>query len=223
MKTLLAAFFINASLPMVAPAAVGDVINVQFMAYPDGIYTGTGAAGGGSAWNQFSHDSGVALHNLFTSTRVDSTVDFAATYLSGFFGGLSGSSAGALLGNGLYGTAAFTFSDLNLSDTYALYFYVSNKAAGPTQVSVTTPGGGTQTPFDVTIRSSFVLDGNYVVFSGLTPDASGRISGGVAGDWTGLNGLQLVTTGVPEPGTAFLLSFGIFCSVGVRRRAPRGR
>ena len=223
MKLCLSTFACLAFLSLSGFAAIGDVTNIQFKAGTDGLYSGSGVAGGSTLWNPFTGSSGTSMLDLPTSDGTASSVDFTATYMSRFGGATTSStSASVLLRNGLYGTVSFTFSDLNPLDTFSLYVYVGNKAETVTTVSITTPGGGSQTPSPVMNQSSFAIDNNYVVFSGLTPDASRQLSGSVTSSWTALNGLQLQTTGIPEPGSAMLLGGGLLLLLGgkpMRRNA----
>lgn len=205
-------FLILAFVAICGQAHAQIIVNVK---YGDNVYNGSGAAGGGTSWNYFSGSSGSSLLNLATSTGTTTVIDISTTFASSFGGNMIvGSTPSKLFGSGKYGPYTFTIGDLDLSKTYNLYLYVYNKSNESTTIDISTPGGSSATPSPTNISSSFALNQNYVVFTGLTPNGSGQIIGSVSGAWTGLNGLQLQV--IPEPSTGVLVFSGMLLMVAIR-------
>lgn len=116
--------------------------------------------------------------------------------------------------------------------TYSLYLYGQNYDATRGASFNITGGGGTAvggitSTLNTGNKTSFVLGDNYVEFTGVTPNASGDISGtwsGVTNPTSGLtgegdfNGLQLVSLTAPEPSTLALAGLGTGLLALRRRR-----
>jgi hypothetical protein len=102
-------------------------------------------------------------------------------------------------------TATFTLSGLNDRATYDLYLYSQNggHSNGITTFNIGAASAVVDNVTNATAnRLGFVLGGNYVKFTGLTP-TSGSITGSFNNN---LNAIQLVLTSValPEPTAALL-------------------
>lgn len=121
----------------------------------------------------------------------------------------------------------FSINNLTPFQEYDLYLYSQN-AGYNNQTTKFTFGANVQTIANSNAAgglSSFVLNGNYVLFSGLFADNLGTISGSFVSDETNnfatLNGFQLVevpTPPAPEPTSALLLGSGMLCLLMRRRR-----
>jgi hypothetical protein len=179
-----------------------------------------------------------------TSAGTHSPVTLSLTY-----GGDNGSQNGVTQGtpSAILSVAAltpnattpgtFTLSNVP-AGTYDLVLYGANydgtRGAAFTVSSGTPVGGFTSTTNPNATPNgpltSFVLGGDYVEFTGVTPDVNGNITGtwgAVSNPISGLsgegdfNGLQLQLTSVPEPTSlAFCLLGGLgLARLGFRRRA----
>ena len=114
----------------------------------------------------------------------------------------------------------FTFSGLPVNTGYTLYLYSINGGAGDNGTTTFTIGTSTQTaanasPLD---DSQFILNDNYVIFTGST-GAAGAITGnffGVNSKTAGyLDGAQLDT---PEPAVLALMGIGGVALLLIRRK-----
>jgi PEP-CTERM motif len=215
-----------------------------------GAYTGTTV---NDFWNGFGLEtSGNTPYPssglLSDSTGTPTTISYSINY-SGNSGGLylnpplvQNGQPGFLLGEAANSGGSGSFGTLTLDNvaagSYDLYLYGANydgdrgavfTVSNGTGGAPTAVGGYTQTINPNTSGGSgplttFTLGGDYVEFTGVTPDASGNIditwtqgandnSGGGEGDF---NGMSLVA--VPEPSALAFLGLGIAGLIVARRR-----
>jgi hypothetical protein len=212
-----------------------------------------GLPGNPYAWWSGNTTSGA---NLFSPTNSGATnvgnATSAGTHtpvtLSLTYGGDNGSTVGSVQGtpSQIFSEAAltpnattpgtFTLSNVP-AGTYNLFLYGANydgnRGAAFTVSSGTPVGGFTATtnPGNQSPLNSFILGGDYVEFTGVTPDGSGNITGtwgAVSNPITGFsgegdfNGLQLQFVPVPEPSSlAFCLVGGAGGLMQIIRRRRR--
>jgi hypothetical protein len=211
-------------------------------------YTGTGAAlGSGTYWNQIQQTQdgtgnySASLNSLLasdgtTSSGINVSVEYSRTYNDG------GTAAGNLLGSWFQaddsvnggGVARVVISGLAAGTTYDLYTYGINGGftGRGTRFIINnnnwtggTPDGPSFNWLQTTgaSASSFQEGANYVTFSGVQ-SFNGNIEFYIGANPTGgndqgpFNGLQLVTTAIPEPSTYALVLGGIATLLLIRRR-----
>lgn len=189
---------------------------------PAGLYTRSGAApdNGGTTWNDVLGDNGTS-GALVTSTGL-ATVKPVTVTLSGVTAAVDGSDfqhagfAPALLND--YAcvntrsatTGTVSIAGLSAGGRYDLYLYSQNQGNASSTTVFNFPGSGTKTSTTtgnaVAANAGFTQDVNYVVYTGITADSSGIISGtfttGRPDEDNGvLNGFQLVgdLAVVPKP------------------------
>ncbi len=221
-----AAFF-----PVAPTQAV--VVNVDIQNNGSTLYTDTAVAPDpGTNWNGFNVTGGTffqSLSNLVSSTGTPTGDSFTMSCPGSFnpqgYPAQIGTPAAAssLLNNYVWtgagyntgGEISFAIGGLTPGQQYDLYLYSQNAGQannGSTRFTVTDPLLGTITADDITAGnvSSFAQNVNYVLFSSLTADNSGDISGSLGvltgGNYAYLNGFQLAT--VPEPGAVMLFGIG---------------
>jgi hypothetical protein len=211
-----------------------------------------GLPGNPYAWHNGTTASGT---NLFSPTNSGATNVGNATSagtlspvtISMTYGGDNGATAGTSQGtpSQIFSAAAltpnattpgtFTLSNVP-AGTYNLFLYGANydgNRGAAFTVSSGTPLGGfssTTNPGGGPLQT-FVLGGDYVEFTGVTPDGSGNITGtwgAVSNPITGFsgegdfNGLQLQFVPVPEPSSlAFCLVGGVGGLMRIMRRRRR--
>ena len=114
--------------------------------------------------------------------------------------------------------STFAINNLNPAFTYDLYLYAQNGGYAST-ATIFTIGGVSMTADNSGNIGSFVLNTNYVLYSGLIPNGAGTISGTFndarPSDNAAFNGLQLVEI-VPEPAALSLV--GLAGLLVLRRR-----
>jgi hypothetical protein len=211
-----------------------------------------GLPGNPYAWHNGTTASGT---NLFSPTNsgaanvgnANSNGTLSPVTLSLNYGFDNGATAGTSQGtpsqvfsdaavvNGANPTGTFTLSNVP-AGTYNLFLYGANydgNRGAAFTVSSGSPVGG----FTSAINpgggplNSYILGGDYVEFTGVTPDGSGSITGtwgAVTNPFSGLsgegdfNGLQLQAAAVPEPSSlAFCLIGGVGGLVRIVRRRRR--
>jgi hypothetical protein len=223
-----------------ANAAV--VVNVDINAGATSTYFGSGAApDAGQYFNPANPTGSYTSGALLASDGVTPTaVTFSLNNYSTFnSSGNPATFAGALFNDLAYdsnttigslpasGKSPVIFSINNLTpfQAYDLYLYSQNGGYN-NQTTKFTFGANSQTIANTNATgglSSFVLNGNYVVFTGLTANNLGTIAGSFVSDENGnyatLNGFQLleIPPPAPEPTSWALLGSGIFV-LTLRRR-----
>lgn len=209
--------------------AGATVINVDLVPDGDTVYSGTAAASDSETfWNTCASYSWVeaTVSDLTASDGTTSTeIDFTITNVGGMgYGGPAGTYRD-LLGDGgvvfLWAPGNLTLSDLPSDQTYDLYLYsTANENAEGGKFTIGsearwTAGGNMTSIVEGGLASNPLVTGsNYVLFSDLTADAENKItigyeSNGVT-DYGPFNGLQLVSSPIPEPSTFLLIVTGIF-------------
>ncbi len=159
--------------------------------YDDGITSATGISV--TATNEQNGGVPFCTSNSFTISLFDSF------YMS------TGSSALDLL----------TISGLTPSTTYDLYVYawIGGQWQEPSGGDTVFVKGLTNSPSWASPNNaggnSFVQDGNWHEFAGLSPTAGGTLTINVQGVDGWLNAFQLVSHPVPEPSTLALLAAGL--------------
>lgn len=212
---------------LAAGSAFGDyasLVNVNFVGTDAGVTTGaagTGAAG--DQWNNVSGDYEIGQDglSLLDSTGAASDIDVVVdTWEAGVS---SGSPVALFTGYGHTGRSAtsgdwgvYTLSGLDVAKTYDIYLYstwgwntdTATFKIGTEQKQGSNPTGN---------RSTFVENENYVVFSSVSPDASGNLAveySKLAN--TAFNGMQIGA--IPEPGTLGMVGLCGGAILFVRRR-----
>jgi len=218
-----------------AAAAQAVLIDMQFSSVSTGNPAQTDAAVVGTAgdiWNHSGNGAGtLALNNVAgASSGVSLTWSGGAggVYnVSPTNSGFNGTQWLPLMSNYLYSGSSVTVSlaltGLNSSLTYDLYLYTQPSIpADGRQVAFTATGltitGPVTTAGANTHLNYFLVDTNYVKFSGLAPTAGGDLTiTYTTPNEADLNGFQIQS--VPEPGTWALLALtGTFFMVTRRRR-----
>lgn len=204
--------FISAIVCAIVASSCGTAAQAEVIGYDvntaGGAYTGAGVLDTNSrTWESggsFSLDG-----NAITVT------------VAPVFSGSIGSPAISLFENYQHNNAAgavtFTLDGLDDSLTYDLAIYGAQDGFGGRggQFDVTTPAGGGSGGTTGNDFGSFVLDSNYVLFSGLAPQA-GQIEFDLTNGVDGIgiiNGFEIQITDVPEPSS--LAIFALLGLVGV--------
>lgn len=213
-----------ASLALLSCAASAQTyINIDFNitnptpAY--GTYTGAGPApGAGTLWNGLSVGFENVLNASYTSPTLSNSTG-TATPITISLGGFKSYEANenpspfatSLMTNFLYqevlGTggpnATFSLNNLDATATYDLYFMAQNGGYRSAATIFTIDGISQTTTNTGPGMGSFILNGNYVVYTGLVPSPGGTISGtfnsAKVADNASWNGLQIVQHGAPPP------------------------
>ena len=202
------------------------LINVDVDFAAPNLYVGLGPAPddpNNNTWN--GHDAKTTPASSTTSNLLAS--DGSATTISSTLSGtnVAGNLIGAankLQNEGLFGsTLTFEFGGLNVNKTYDLYVI---GVSAPNDITV---GGVTKT-FQGTFPNSagapppvWVEDFDHVIFTGLSPDVTGKIGGTMAGVGNNaiLTGMQIAEVQeIPEPASVLLAIGGVLASVFVARR-----
>ena len=198
----------------------------------------TGPAVTGSAGDQWNHLSSYFGNNVAVTSSAGNATGVTLTWTSdGFTNGSTTGFAGTqyenLMKREIYNNGTIsprfttaTFSGLLANSAFSLYVYTQGDNSGATNGRTLTGSvnGGTSvtTAGAVHGASTFILNQNYLLFTG-TADALGKValSWGGSGE-VDLNALQLDT--VPEPGTLALLtlSLGVLGAMGRARRQRLG-
>ena len=216
------------------PSQAG-LIDVQFsgtVSYVCGFlcaYTApqqSGAAVVGSAgdqWNEVfaSNASGLALTDT-TGATTGLTLNFSAdvAYTSApYYDAFQGTAWANLMQGYLVNNISMTLNGLNPGQAYDLYMYTQgdNNSAGRA-IGLTSTGGSAGIASQSN-ANSFIANDNYILLQPIA-DGSGTISIGeyfVSGE-ANLNGFQLVTTDIPEPGSLSVLGIGMLALAGATRR-----
>ncbi len=210
------------------PASAGTVY-IQFTSGT--AQTGPAALPGGAnaTWQTFSvnpSDSDLPVYDIddnptgYTLSYV-STQNYTGGCCGGFGSAYDNLADGYLSDHG--GTDTVTFNGLQPGQSFELYLY-SERDCGCSSGTFSVNGSASQTT-STGLPDAFVLGENYLVFNG-TANSGGQITIDYApspGSGEGeINGLQLVTTGAPEPGAAYLAFGGMALLFAVRFRRPAG-
>lgn len=225
-KTAIGIAIAGAASLFSSSAAFATAIDVQFGA-ASASQQQTGPAVIGAArdyWNFSNAASGTSSLVSTTQAATGVTLTFAAsgsyTAAAGGFA-FSGKPDANLMQGYLYSsTSSITavLKGLAAGQGYNLDLYTQgdNNASG--RSSTATVNGATATSTQ-TNAGTFILNNNYLVFSGAA-DAMGNVSIAVvtkSGE-ANFNGFQLVTTAVPEPSTLALLGVGLATLCLFKRR-----
>lgn len=217
-KTLIASATVVAFLCTVSAETT---INVDFNRSSSfsGTYSGTAAAGDtGTLWNGLTIGSGPLVASFVSGTLVSSTgLPTGVTVSLGNYqtfdaGGDKAVVAPALMSDFAYQqtlgpggpNSTFAINNLDRLFTYDLYLYAQNAGYANT-ATIFTIDGISQTAFNSGNIGTFTRDINYVLFSGLVPNATGTISGTfndvAVSNNAAFNGLQIVqrAPGPPPP------------------------
>ena len=212
-------------------AASAAVINVDFqdLGVESVTYSGTGAApGSGTVWNGLGMGTGTGtvifnglLDSTGTPTGVGIEVGKSGRSVNRTASVFAGHAALDLLAEYVVvnggsttnvETKTVTLTGLDAAHTYSLYLYgVGDRAEQNTQFIIGSHTKYTSGPNPAT--TALTLGEDYVVFTGVAPDASGRlairygnvIDDGSASRFAAFNGLQVVAS-TPEPGSAALVA-----------------
>jgi hypothetical protein len=239
-NSVLAAVF----MLLTANVSWGTAVNVDFnrdlgVSGISPTYTGLGAAPDlGTKWNGIT-SANATFGSLVNSQNVATAVTITVSGSIGGFdntqGGtidLSATGAPDLVRDNLasdtgVGTATVIINNLSALTTYNLYLYEVRGATGfDTQFTVTDLIGPSvqSSDDDDASTTGFNNPEDYVLFTGLIPDANNQIridfkAAGLNGNnaqYGGLNGFQLVT--VPEPSSLILI---ICACIGMLRFQKR--
>lgn len=200
------------------------VVNIDINNGSSTTFVGVGAAPDlGTTWNSVNNPATGQGNTFSSGPLVDSnnnttTITFSAGVAEGSSswgggGGLFDDGIRAFNGN----SASFTVGGLSSTQTYKIYLYSSNGGGTGEGAAFTINGFGTQNVSGSAAGgSSYVLGGNYVVFTGITGVTS------LTGSYTNFtnphgpfNGLQVEY--VPEPSTALLGGLGLLAFLRRRR------
>lgn len=194
---------------------------------------------GGNTWNDKDYGSrlgnvliDVSLDNILDSQGNSSTIDFA-TQSNGVW---DSSTSLYVLQDYIYTydregdgdpSRTFAFSGLDTGLTYDIYFLAANN--DDTQLSTFTINGESYSTSDndsvingsLAAMTTWAEGNNYVMFSGLTADVTGAISGvyTAINTFGPISGIQLVahTSAVPQPSSCLLLFVGLFSLAAVKK------
>ena len=236
--------------PLLASAALGavafaatpsraSVIDVQFSGtfsfvcgYPCPYYSPqqSGAAVVGAAgdlWNEFIASSASSqvltdVGGAATGVALSFAADGAYTSAPGY-DAFQGTPWANLMQGYLVNNISMTLTGLTPGQAYDMYIYTQgdNNSAGRA-IGLSATGGGSATTTQ-TNANTFILNDNYMLLTSVA-DGDGTIAIGQffgAGE-TNVNGFQLVSSDVPEPGTASVLGMGLLALAGLTRRPMAG-
>ena len=220
-------------LATAASAASASAVDVQFSNGAVAAQSGAAVTGGaGDVWNNVTGGtgSGVALvstsgaaSGVSLSFSSDQVYESDASYTQ--FTGTPYESLmrGYLVDRGTTGIA-LTFSGLVAGQSYGLYIYTQgddNSANRSIGLSVNGAAAQSTTQSNA---STFIAGDNYLYLT-TTANAKGQIivDGDELSGEGNINGVQLLTIAVPEPGTIALVLAGILIVGTVTRRKSRGR
>ncbi len=200
-----------------AAAAFATAIDVQFGAASASLQqVGPAVIGAaGDYWNFSGTTSGSSSLLSTSQAATGVTLTFAATGVFSAAAGtyaFSGKPDANLMQGYLYSSTSSitaTLTGLSAGQGYSLDLYTqgNNNASGRSSTATVNGTSGISTQ---TNASTFILNNNYLVFSGAA-DAVGKVSIAVvtrSGE-ANFNGFQFVTTNVPEPSTLALLGAGL--------------
>lgn len=206
----------------------GDFTTVSF---------GTTAGGPGVAQTNWNADTGNNVNNLngqrdSTGTGLFSPQTLLSYHAAGGVGDLTTIASGAtdpdqrlmrgFLDSGVTGSTV-TVTGIHFPQ-YDLYIYTDGNNGGATTTGQYTANGITVTTTDLAntdYTNAYVLGQNYIVIPGLSGDLTLTATGSAGGFSSPINGIQLVSTPVPEPSSFALLGVGGLGLVVRRRRAVR--
>ncbi len=200
------------------------VVNIDINNGGSATYSGVGAAPDlGTTWNSVNNPATGQGGTFSSGALVDSngtltTITFSAgvAEASATWGG-----GGDLFNDGIRAfngnSASFTVGGLNSALTYNIYLYSSNGNGTGEGASFTISGYGTQVINGTAGGPSYVLNANYVVFSGITgvTSLSGTYTDANYTDHGPFNGLQIEA--IPEPSAALLGGLGLLALLRRRR------
>lgn len=173
-----------------------EVVNIKIT---NNVYTGTGLAGPGTTWNNFSGTSGSTKSSLLNSQGTVTPISIQITYGSSFGSIASLADAPArLLGSGFYGPFSFTVSGLSVSKRYTIFTFHYDKAGRATTTQLTGASTTSITPTSTIVSSSFIEGGNFLRFAAVSPSATGTIICSSSVAWGGLNAVQIVSVSAPK-------------------------
>lgn len=230
---------------LTAYSSSAAVINIDFQRFADiaggGTFNQLGAApdaATNTTWNSVQFDDITTPVSLVDSSGAASTVQVIShTTTVNMFGSLQ--PTGAQVANGSdanplhdahnllrefvtqFGgsTATLTIGGLSSGSTYDFYLYGGNNNEGD-DTRFTINGVSQDTTGVVASTTALTLGEDYVVFTGIAPDANGQI----AVDWEsippgagGFYGLQIVENIIPEPASLALLGLGGSLLISRRR------
>lgn len=216
----LAATFLLASLT----TGFAAVVNIDINNGSSPTFSGVGAAPDlGTTWNSVNNPATGQGGTFSSGPLVDSnnnltTITFSAGVAEG---SSSWSGGGDLFNDGIRAfngnSASFTVGGLNSALTYNIYLYSSNGSGTGEGARFTISGYGTQNVTGNAGGPGYVLNDNYIVFSGITGVTS------LSGTYTNntdphgpFNGLQIEA--IPEPSAALLGGLGLLALLRRRRR-----
>jgi MYXO-CTERM domain-containing protein len=195
------------------------VVNIDINAGSTPTFSGLGAApDAGTIWNPVNNPAtgkgnSFSSGPLVTSTGGASSITFSAGVAEASTdwttdGDLFRDGVRAFFGN----SASFTISGLVASEIHNIYLYSAAGSFTGNGASFTITGYGTQIASGTTGGPAYVLDDNYVLFSGITgvTSLSGTYTNS-ATDHGAFNGLQIESQSqaVPEPSTYALGLLGL--------------
>jgi len=200
--------------------AINVNLNQQSAAAPNGLLDGTIWSAPiapldytGMRWTDTTLTS---ESNLVWSDGSSSTIGFSLTGGTGTGSSTNWGGPIVMLEGGFYGTnETLTLTNLQAGHTYDLYVagnYNPNPALG---ASTFTIGAQSLTAAGVADSTTWVNNGNYVEFTGITPVGT-SITVTMSGEF---NGFQLAeVAAAPEPSTYALLGLGALALLVVSRR-----
>ena len=185
-----------ASTILLTAQSRAEVINIKIT---NNVYAGTGVAGPGTTWNNFSGTSGSTKSSLLDSQGAVTPTSIQITYGSSF-GSISSlpEAPARLLGSGFYGPFSFTLSGLSPSKRYTIFTFHYDKAGRATTTQLTGTSSTSSTPTSTIVSSSFIEGGNFLRFAAVSPSATGTIVCSSSVAWGGLNAVQIVSLSAPK-------------------------